>query len=56
MAFWCIQATLADSFLADLEDLSDDENHDEVFSFKGFLLQRFSLSHNSCEEKYCMGV
>lgn len=33
MAFWCIQATLADSFLADLEDLSDDENHDEVFFF-----------------------
>ena len=26
----CLQATLADSFLADLEDLSDDENHDEV--------------------------
>lgn len=58
MAFWCIQATLADSFLADLEDLSDDENHDEVFflKFEGFLLQRFSLSRNSCEEKYCMVV
>lgn len=56
MAFWCVQATLADSFLADLEDLSDDENHDEVIFFKGFLLQRFRLSHNSCEEKYCMGV
>lgn len=27
---FCAQATLADSFLADLEDLSDDENHDEV--------------------------
>lgn len=25
-----MQATLADSFLADLEDLSDDEIHDEV--------------------------
>ena len=25
-----LQATLADSFLADLEDLSDDENRDEV--------------------------
>lgn len=28
---FCAQATLADSFLADLEDLSDDENHDEVW-------------------------
>jgi len=27
---FCAQATLVDSFLADLEDLSDDENHDEV--------------------------